>query len=282
MEICTTIPEDLPALRIIHGPSPHSVGGKATPWWLKSSGRYIEVAIWTAGCNLRCPQCQNFTTTYDGRSAAYTPEQAAKIVTEWRRRYNVKRMAISGGEPTLNRKWLISYFRALKKLNPDKDARLHLDTNGTLLTPDYIDELLDSGVTDIGVEPKGVRVETFAEITGIYDKEKIHSMLSRSWDAVRYIAQNYKDKVFLGVGLPYNKEFMRMEEVHEFGKRVVELDRKIQLCVLDYFPTFRRRDFKRPTVKEMLEVRSTLQNLGLQNVVVQTSKGHINPDWGDN
>ena len=51
-------------LRIVHGPEPHTVGGKATPWSEKRKGRYIEVAIWVAGCNLRCPQCQNFHVTY--------------------------------------------------------------------------------------------------------------------------------------------------------------------------------------------------------------------------
>jgi len=58
----------------------------------------------------------------------------------------------------------VGYFQALKALNPDPQ-RLHLDSNGTLLTPDYIDELvLEAGVTDIGVEPKAVQVATFQRI----------------------------------------------------------------------------------------------------------------------
>jgi len=76
-------------------------------------------------------------------------------------------MAISGGEPTLNKRWLIEYFRELKKLNSDKEARLHLDSNGALLTPEYIDELAEAGVNNIGVEPKGLRLETFMDISGI-------------------------------------------------------------------------------------------------------------------
>lgn len=34
-EIKISLPEDYIPRRIIHGPSPHMVGGKATPWWLK-------------------------------------------------------------------------------------------------------------------------------------------------------------------------------------------------------------------------------------------------------
>lgn len=103
MDIKTKPAEDFIPLRIVHGPEPHTVGGKATPWWLKSKGSYIEVAIWTAGCNLSCPQCQNYAVTYDGQSPPLTPEKAAKLITLARQRYGVDRMAISGGEPTLNR-----------------------------------------------------------------------------------------------------------------------------------------------------------------------------------
>jgi pyruvate formate lyase activating enzyme len=276
MDISTTVPEDVPPLRIIHGPAPHTVGGKATPWWLKRGREYIEVAIWTAGCNLRCPQCQNFTTTYDANTAPCTPAEAARMVVGCSRRYGVSRVAISGGEPTLNRRWLIRYFEEVKRIAPD--IRLHLDSNGTLLTPDYIDELVQVGVQDIGVEPKAVRVKTFSKITGIEDEREASSLLSCSWNAARYIAENYKDKVFLGIGLPYNRELVHnIEEVEEFGKKVAEIDREIQVCVLDYFPAFRRMELERPSVEEMLKIHSMLKDLGLKNVIVQTSIGHFGP-----
>ena len=278
MAIQTNLPEDFTPLRIVHGPQPHSVGGKATPWWLKARGRYIEVAIWAAGCNLRCPQCQNFTTTYDGRSAPLSPRQAAERVTRARHRYGVDRMAISGGEPTLNRPWLVQYFRELKALNPDPDARLHLDSNGTLLTGDYIDELVDAGVTDIGIEPKGLYPETFMRITGIEDQALARRYLETAWGAIEYAASNYKDRVFLGVGLPYNKALISLEEVREFGRRLASIDPGLQLCVLDYFPTFRRRDIRRPHPEEMLVVKRILEGVGLRAVVVQTAIGHIGPD----
>jgi len=277
MVIQTSLPEDFTPLRIVHGPQPHSVGGKATPWWLKAKGRYIEVAIWAAGCNLRCPQCQNFTTTYDGRSAPLSPRQAAERVTRARRRYGVDRMAISGGEPTLNRAWLVQYFRELKALNPDPDARLHLDSNGTLLTRDYIDELIDAGVTDIGIEPKGLYPETFTRITGLEEEALARRYLETAWSAIEYVASNYRDRVFLGVGLPYNKALISLEEVRGFGRRLASIDPGLQLCVLDYFPTFRRRDIERPHPGEMLAVKRVLEQAGLKAVVVQTTIGHIGP-----
>jgi len=263
-------------LRIVHGPQPHSVGGKATPWYEKGK-RYVEVAIWVAGCNLRCPQCQNYSVTYDNSSPPMSPKEAASIMTYYRKFYGVNGLAISGGEPTINRRWLIEYFKELKKLNPDKDARLHLDSNGTVLTPDYIDELVESGCNNIGVEPKGARVETFVKITGIIDRELAKRYLETSWSAIKYIINSYKDKVYLGVGIPYNKAFMTFDEVSEIGDKIASIDDEVQVCVLDYFPTFRRRDLKRPSVREMLKVKRILNGCGLKYVIVQTKIGHIGP-----
>jgi len=42
---------------MVHGSSPHVVGGKATPWWEADYLHYVEAAIWLAGCDLRCLQC---------------------------------------------------------------------------------------------------------------------------------------------------------------------------------------------------------------------------------
>ncbi len=268
---------DRPPLRILHGPQPHSVGGKATPWSEKRKGLYIEVAYWAAGCNLRCPQCQNYHVTYDNVSAPITPEKAARVITYHRRRYGVKGIAISGGEPTLNRRWLVEYFRKLRELNKDEDVRLHLDSNGTLLTPDYIDELVEAGCNNIGVEPKGARVETFMRITGIRDRELAERYLKTSWNAVKYIVDNYREEVYLGVGIPYNKAFMSLEEVAEIGYKLASIDPEVQVCVLDYRPVFRRRDIKRPGVFEMLKVKKVLNEAGLKYVIVQTSIGHIGP-----
>lgn len=263
-------------LRIVHGPQPHMVGGKATPWYEKGK-RYVEVAIWLAGCNLRCLQCQNYSVTYDNSSTPMRPREAASLVTYYRRLYDVNGLAVSGGEPTINRRWLVEYFKELKKLNPDKEARLHLDSNGTILTPDYIDELVEAGCNNIGVEPKGARIETFIKITGITDYELAKRYLETSWSAIKYIVDNYKDKVYLGIGVPYNRDFMSFDEVSEIGDKVASIDNEIQVCVLDYFPAFKRRDLKRPSVREMLKVKRILNNCGLKYVIVQTKIGHIGP-----
>ncbi|RLE99607.1 MAG: radical SAM protein [Thermoprotei archaeon] len=276
MKISTDVREQVP-LRIVHGPEPHTVGGKATPYYEKRRGKFIEAAIWVAGCNLRCPQCQNWHVTYDNITEPLTPQKAAERLTAVGDYYGVSGLAISGGEPTLNRRWLVEFFRALKELNKGKKRRLHLDSNGTLLTPDYIDELVEAGCNNIGVEPKCVSVESYMRITGLVDGELAEKYLKTSWSAIKYIVDHYGDRVYLGVGLVYNKDLVSLDEVAKAGEKLASIDPEIQVCVLDYFPAFRRRDLKRPSVFEMLKVKKILNDTGLRKVIVQTQLGHFGP-----
>jgi pyruvate formate lyase activating enzyme len=187
-------------------------------------------------------------------------------------------MAISGGEPTLNRPWLTQFFRELRRLNPDAEARLHLDTNATVLTPDYVDELVEAEVTDIGPDIKGLKTETFMKITGIFDRRLAERYLQNEWKIVRYILDNYyPERVFLGIGIPYNPKIITLEEVREMGERIAGMNSEVQVCLLDYFPAFRRTSMNRPSVMEMKKARETLIEAGLKTVLAQTTVGHIGP-----
>ena len=46
---------------------------------------------------------------------------------------------------------------------------------------------------------------------------------------------------------------------------------------MDYFPTFRRRDLRRPSPTKMLRVKRVLEETCLRTVVVQTAVGHFEP-----
>ncbi|MCX8209251.1 MAG: radical SAM protein [Sulfolobales archaeon] len=274
--IVSTKVEDLEPLRVVHGPEPHLVGGKATPWWEVDYSRYVEAAIWVAGCNLRCPQCQNYGVTYDNTTSPITPSRAARLIARCHREYLTRGVAISGGEPTINRRWLVEFFSELSKLVKPK-VRKHLDSNGTILTPDYVDELVEAGCNNIGIEPKCARVSSYMKITGISDPDLASQYLETAWRAAEYVWEHYSDRMYLGIGLVYNADLVSLEEVAEAGERIASIDRRIQVTVLDYFPAFKRRSIKRPTVREMLMVKKMLEDVGLETVVVQTSRGHIGP-----
>lgn len=281
LKIKTELPEDYVPKRLVHGFSGHMVGGVGTPWWLKSDDKYIEAACFAGGCNLRCPQCQNWHEAYRSSGDALTPQKAAETMTATRNRIGVDRMAISGGESTLNRKWLIQYVRALKGLNSDPNARIHIDTNASILTPDYLDELIEAGMTDIGPDLKGYYPETFMRLTGIQNRVLAEKYLKTAWDAAKYLIERYKDRVFIGIGIPYNERLISLQEIGLMGEKLYEIDPEIQICVLDYRPEFKMLDLIRPTYDEMLRVHKILREKGLKTVICQTERGHIGPIISD-
>lgn len=262
-------------LRIVGGFTGHSVGGVGTPYQLKGY-RYIEVACFAAGCNFRCPQCQNWTTTYLSKAKTLRPREAAEAITRARKSYAVDRMAISGGESTLNRKWLLEYVREVRALNPDTHVRIHIDTNGSLLTEDYLAELVEAGMTDIGIDLKAWDLETFCRITGLKDEELTQTYRDTAWRAVEYLRQHHP-QVFVGVGIPFNRELISLDGISIMGEKLYALDPALQVCVLDYRPQFRRMDLHHPSYDEMLEVYGVLKDVGMEVVTCQTPRGYIGP-----
>jgi pyruvate formate lyase activating enzyme len=275
--IKTVLPDNYVPRRIVTGFSGHAVGGVGTPWWLKSGGGYIETACFAAGCNFRCPQCQNWDITYQSQGKPLSPREAAERMTEARDKFGVDRMAISGGESTLNRRWLLEYVRELKQLNSDAKARIHVDTNGSILTKDYIDELVEAGMTDVGPDLKGFHLESFMRITGMEDQDLAERYHSTAWEAVRYLIEEYKDRVFIGVGIPYNRKLISVQEIGMMGEKLSKIDPELQVCVLDYRPEFKKLNLVKPSYDEMVEIHEVLSGKGLKTVVCQTKYGHIGP-----
>lgn len=264
-----------PVLRVISSFGAHSVGGVGTPYQLKNIKKPIEVIGYTHGCNLRCPQCQNFPIALTAGGNLLEANETSEILLGLKELHQVNRITLSGGESTLNRKWLIEVIKQIKFQN--KDVKIHVDTNGTILTLDYIDDLVKAGMTDIGIDLKSMDVSTYMHITGLLDEKVAEKYLKTSWKAVEYIIDNYLENIFIGIGIPYNKSLISKKEVQKMGKKIFKLKSDVQVCVLDYRPEFRRKDLVKPSFNEMIEIKNILNNEGLETVIIQTSEGHFGP-----
>ncbi|MFX0113341.1 MAG: radical SAM protein [Candidatus Hodarchaeota archaeon] len=265
------------SVRVVSGFQGHPVGGVGTPYDLKTKGSFIEVAGFTHGCILRCPTCQNWPTTYSSRGIPLTPRQTAKVLTRARHSYGVDRIAVSGGESTLNRPWLTQLVAELRNLNSRADARIHVDTNAVVLTPDYIDDLVALGMTDIGPDIKGLDLMTFSKITGIKDPEVAKKLHATGWNAIKHLLNHYFGEIFVGIGIPYNSAFITRKEIEKIGDRLASWEPSVQVCVLDYRPEFRASNLIRPTFEEMANIKRTLEQSGLTSVICQTNWGYIGP-----
>ncbi|KAF5415503.1 MAG: 7-carboxy-7-deazaguanine synthase [Candidatus Methanogaster sp.] len=200
-----------------------------------------------------------------------TPETTAEMLARMKGMYQVERVAFSGGECTLNRKFLIESIKYLKRIN--NGVRIHVDTNGSLLTSDYIDELVDAGMTDIGIDLKALSLDTFTRITAV--SKDAERYLKTAWNAVKYILDNHD--IFIGIGIPYNQALTTPEEIRAMGEEIAQMSTDVQVSLLDYRPAFKRRDLTIPTAAEMAEMKSILNATGLNNVIAQTEEGYIGP-----
>jgi len=278
MKIRTALPDDSVPLRIIGQIIPHPSAGVGTPWEVRAraKGTYLELACLVAGCNFRCPQCQNWMITYMGNARAFTPTEAATMSTKLKRKSKLNRFCISGGECTLNKTWLVQFLKKLKEINPEPETHFHISTNGSLLTEDYIDELVDAGLTDIGIDLKGLQIDTFMRISGLLDREVAGGCKENAWKAVGYISRYYREKLFLGIGIPYNRELISLDEVHDIAREIYNIDPRIQTTALTYTAQYRSR-IPMPSLEEMKTVHHILKEAGLTVALRQTSAGTFGP-----
>jgi pyruvate formate lyase activating enzyme len=229
---------------------------------------HASVSMFTHGCNLSCDFCHNWNITFDSTGRAITPQDAAFAAAQG---VNAKdkntRIGVSGGEPTLNRRWLVSFLRHLKEKLPE--ARVQVDTNATLLTPDYLAELWDAGMTDISPDLKGLEVDTFMKIAGMHNRELAQKYLDTSWKSVEAIVTHYADKLYATVGVPFHPQFISMEELHEMGKRLASFNKNIDVNLIVYQPAFRVRDLGEVADEEIDKAMDLLNATGIKRVWCQ-------------
>ena len=188
------------------------------------------------------------------------------MLTRVRKELELDRFCLSGGEITINRPWLIQLLKELRQLNPEPETHLHISTNGSLLTQDYIDELVDAGLTDFGIDLKGLHIDTFMRITGLKNKDLAQRCKDNAWNAVDYIVHHYREKVFVGVGIPYNEELISLDEIRRIGLEIQNIDPSIQTTAMAYFNGDYRSQILWPSLDEMKAVHRLLEEAGLTTV----------------
>jgi pyruvate formate lyase activating enzyme len=228
-----------------------------------------EFTFFAQGCNLRCPACHNWHITFSTTGKYRTPRQAAEIMEHGRKKYKVSKVAVSGGEITLNRSWLVQFVREFRAICDDYETRFQLDTNASVLTPDYIDELVQAGVTDISPDVKALYPETYMKIAGIEDLELAKLCVETAWNAVEYLLKNYSNKMFIVLAIPYHEELISMDELQQMARKIYEINPGTCISLIDYMPAFRCRDLPYTDPEKMEEIHQMFLNTGLNRVLWQ-------------
>jgi pyruvate formate lyase activating enzyme len=128
--------------------------------------------IWFAGCNFKCPFCQNggIVPLSSGREETVkTVKAAIDENVRW-----IDGVVFSGGEPTLQRDPLAELARHTK----GRKRGVMLDTNGS--RPPIVEDLLSQGIIDrVSLDIKAAP-ERYSEVTGVDWAPKVLETLDLS------------------------------------------------------------------------------------------------------
>jgi radical SAM protein with 4Fe4S-binding SPASM domain len=182
----------------------------------QTGGKYMpRLIFWevTKGCNLRCVHCRATATELASPSDLPT-DQALNIIDQIAA-FGNPILVLSGGEPL----YRPDIFQ-LAKYATDKGLRVALATNGTLVTKDVAEKIVEAGVKRVSISLDGSNSETHDTFRGI----------PGAFDAAIYGFRNLKE---LGMPVQINMTIARHNAV-ELPK-VLELVRGLGADALHTF-----------------------------------------------
>ena len=141
-------------------------------------GPGLRYVIFFQGCPLRCKFCHNPDTWDTKGGEEVTVGELLKSIIEYKSfmKFSNGGVTASGGEPLLQKKFLIELFKLLKQ----EGIHTTIDTSGFVNIDDELDELLD--LTDlVMLDIKHLDPQEHLELTGV-ENEKILRFLDHLRD----------------------------------------------------------------------------------------------------
>lgn len=145
-------------------------------------GPGIRLVIFMQGCILKCKYCQNRDTWKICGGKIYGIDEILEKIERYKN-YIIPSgggVTISGGEPLIQKTFLINLFQELRK------RRIHtaIDTSGVVELSDEIKKLIE--LTDLFLlDIKCINDEICKELTGVSNKKEL--------EFARYLSDNNKD-----------------------------------------------------------------------------------------
>lgn len=171
-----------------------------------------RVWITLSGCNLKCRGC--FSIARDTVGEPMVVEQLLSLVKNAASDYyadtSLEEAVITGGEPTLDRRYLLELVSRLKEVV----GWIVLDTNGTLLDRAYLEELINAGITEVMVDLKAWDENLHVWYTGCTNKGIVENI------------KNAYGKVKLVVSTVYIPGIVAEREIEQIAKFLAGIDKK--------------------------------------------------------
>ncbi|GAB1857432.1 pyruvate formate-lyase-activating protein [Flavobacteriaceae bacterium MHTCC 0001] len=130
-------------------------------------GPGVRLVVFLQGCKLKCLYCHNPDTIDTHGGKTYEVEDLVQMAIKEKPYFGKKGgVTVSGGEPLLQSKELLSFFKRLK----EEGIHTNIDTNGRILNH-FTEELLDEYTDLVMLDIKHMTEEGYQYITGQKNKE---------------------------------------------------------------------------------------------------------------
>lgn len=155
---------------------------------------HVAATLFTGGCNMRCPFCQNGGLVLEPEAQPRVTEE--EVLAFLRKRQGIlEGICITGGEPTLQ-PGLENFIRCVKELG----YLVKLDTNG--YRPQVLEHLLEQGLLDyVAMDIKASR-EHYGNACGLPEVEL--SLIERSVELLKIskVPGEFRTTVVKGLHTP--------------------------------------------------------------------------------
>ena len=169
----------------------------------------VACTVFTVGCNMRCPFCQNASLVNRVEEDNLLSEE--EFFSFLKKRQGIlDGVCITGGEPTLQPD-LKEFIAKIKSMG----YKVKLDTNGSF--PDKVKEILDSGNVDFVAMDLKNTLERYAETVGVPDFDT--SKILESIDIIRNSGVEYEFRTTVVSPLHRPEDFGKLAKLVEGSPR---------------------------------------------------------------
>lgn len=158
---------------------------------------HVAATVFTGGCNMRCPFCQNSSLVLDPVGQPTVSQREVLDFLE-KRKGILEGVCITGGEPTLQ-EGLEEFIRRVRELG----CLVKLDTNG--YRPQALRRLLEEGLLDyVAVDIKASR-ERYGVACGLPDVKL--PLIEESVELLKHSSIDYEFRTTVVRGIHSPEEF---------------------------------------------------------------------------
>ena len=223
-----------------------------------------------AGCNFRCRGC--FAIARDNVGWNFSVDKLLRVFTRGCKHvwgYDVAdQVVVTGGEPTLNRKFLLKLIERLKRLGVPK---IELSTNGYMLDRDYIGSLKSAGVDLVKIDVKAYTGSVHEWYTG---KDNV-----RVLKAVRLLYESGIEFYVRTIMIP---EVVGVDEIARIAKFLASIGRDVRYRIYQFASgipkVLGRETFKPPRREDIIAALNAAREY-LEDVDALVNVNSYRSDW---